>query len=69
MSHVTTRFLLTLLLVVPSFPVFAGQPNGLNDGWYLTDADSLCGIGIAQVDKIQGGGNFRHPAPRPVIRS
>lgn len=66
MSHVTTRFLLTLLLVVPSFPVFAGQPNGLNDGWYLTDADSLCGIGIAQVDKIQGGGGKFSDTPHPV---
>lgn len=56
MSHATTSLLLTLLLVVPSVPGFAGEPHGLNDGWYLTDSDSLRGIGVAQVDKIQGGG-------------
>ncbi|WP_143256560.1 hypothetical protein [Alistipes sp. An54] len=46
----------------------------MNDGWHLTDADSLCGIGIAQVDKIQGGGkkkNFfptpRTPSGNPVV--
>lgn len=49
---------------MPSFPVFAGLPNGLNDGWHLTDTDSLCGIGIAQVDKIQGGGRGIFPTPR-----
>lgn len=72
MSHVTnflscdmpysaTKLLLTLLLVVPSAPVFAGRPNGMNDGWYLSGSDSLYGIGIKQVDKIQGGGKFFDP--------
>lgn len=64
MPHYTTKLLLTILLV-QSVPGFAGEPYRLNDGWYLTDSDSLCGIGIAQVDKIRrGGGNLS--APRRV---
>ncbi len=69
MSYSTIKRVLTLLLLVPSIPGFAGRPNGLNDGWYLTDSDSLRGIGIVQVDKIQGGGIFRLHTPRPIIRS
>lgn len=70
MSHATTSLLLTLLLVVPSVPGFAGEPHGLNDGWYLTDSDSLRGIGVAQVDKIQRGGEIsasRGQSDKPVI--
>lgn len=70
MTYSATKLLLTLLLVVPSVPVFAGQPNGVNDGWYLTDSDSLCGIGIRQIDKIRRGGEFsslRSPSDNPVI--
>ena len=65
MSYSTIKRVLTLLLLVPSIPGFAGRPNGLNDGWYLTDSDSLRGIGIVQVDKIQGGEFFVsiHPVP------
>lgn len=69
MSHYTTKLLLTILLV-QSVPGFAGEPYRLNDGWYLTDSDSLCGIGIAQVDKIRRGGEIfplRDESDSPVI--
>ncbi len=70
MPHFTTKLLLTLLLVVPSAPGFAGEPNGLNDGWYLTDSDSLRGIGVAQVDRIRRGGeipSLRGRSDSPVV--
>ncbi len=69
MPHFTTKLLLTLLLVVPSAPGFAGEPNGLNDGWYLTDSDSLRGIGVAQVDRIRRGGKFLRSAADRIAPS